>query len=70
MANINELEILFKYHPPDVGQAKRYEVLRGMGKGLAEAVIAWCPESRERAIAIAKIEEAVMWANAAIARNT
>ena len=28
------------------------------------------PESRERAIAIERVEEAVMWANAAIARHT
>lgn len=28
-----------------------------------------CPESRERSLAFTKIDEAVMWANASIARN-
>jgi hypothetical protein len=28
-----------------------------------------CPESREKSLAITNLEQAVMWANAAIARN-
>lgn len=28
-----------------------------------------CPDSREKSVALTKIEEAAMWANAAIARN-
>lgn len=28
-----------------------------------------CPSSRERSLAMTKLEEAVMWANSAIARN-
>ena len=28
-----------------------------------------CPDSRELSVALTKLEEAVMWANAAIARN-
>ena len=69
MANTNELDVLFKYHPPKEGQAKRYEIIRSDARNFAELLLAWCPESRERAIAIQKIEEAVMWANSAIARN-
>ena len=28
-----------------------------------------CPESREKSLAFTKLEECIMWANAAIARN-
>jgi len=28
-----------------------------------------CPDSREKSLAFTKLEEAVMWANASIARN-
>lgn len=69
MAKSSDLDNVYKYHPPRDGQAKRYEIVIGAGKGLAEVVIAFCPESREREAALQKIEEAVMWANAAIARN-
>ena len=63
------IENNFTYHPPKGIQAKRYEELRGYFKDLAMAVLVACPESRERSLALTKLEEAVMWANAAIARN-
>ena len=36
---------------------------------MANLINKQCPDSREKSTAITKIEEAVMWANAAIARN-
>jgi predicted DNA-binding helix-hairpin-helix protein len=36
---------------------------------LAELIEACCPDSREKSLAHTKVEEATMWANAAIARN-
>ncbi len=36
---------------------------------LAQYVLALTPESREQSLAVTKLEEAMMWANAAIARN-
>ena len=38
-------------------------------KQLAHLLVTNCPESRELSCALTKLEEAVMWANAAIARN-
>ena len=64
-----DLDKLFTYHPPKGSQPIRYEEIRAAGKNLAFIIGCHCPESRERTIAIARIEEAVMWANAAIARN-
>jgi len=59
----------FTYHPPKPGQDGRYQTIREIAKGLAMFLEDRCPESRERSLAMTKLEECVMWANAAIARN-
>ena len=59
----------FTYHPPKGNQTERYAYLREYAKGMAFRIMESCPPSRERSLAITKLEEAVMWANAAIARN-
>jgi hypothetical protein len=65
-----ELEIKFTYHKPKLGQAETYVLLRNHARHLAELFIAKCPDCRERSLAITKLEEAVMWANAGIARRS
>lgn len=64
-----DIETRFTYHPPKLGQAERYQEIRTWAKDLAMLISAQCPESRELALALTKLEECVMWANAAIARN-
>jgi hypothetical protein len=59
----------FKYHAPKEGQPEKYEALRSLGKGLAEAIDQLCPNSREKSLAMTNLEQATMWANASIARN-
>ena len=59
----------FTYHAPKETQPQRYEELRAKAKEFAELILLSCPNSRERSLAITKVEEAVFWANAAIARN-
>ena len=59
----------FTYHAPKEDQIERYNALRSEAKDLALRIEALCPDSRERSIAFTKLEECVMWANAAIARN-
>ena len=59
----------FTYHSPDGDQADRYLVIRGEAKKLAETIVKLTPPSREQSVALTKLEEAVFWANAAIARN-
>jgi hypothetical protein len=59
----------FTYHAPKEGQPERYTKIRDQAKELAILFEQLCPESSERAIATRKLEEAVMWANASIARN-
>jgi len=65
----DELERAFTYHRPKEDQKERYELLRDAGKGLARIIFRNCPDSREKSTAIAKLREAVMWANASIACN-
>lgn len=63
------LENNFMYHAPGPGQPERYANIRAQAKSLAHFLYCECPSSRERSLAITKLEEAVFWANAAIARN-
>lgn len=64
-----EIENAFTYHPPFGDQTQRYGALRGIAKNLAGAIEEFCPASRERSLAMTKLREAVMWANASIACN-
>ena len=62
-----ELENRFTYHKPKIDQVDRYHELREMALMFAQRIEALVPESRERSLAIMKIEEACFWANAGIA---
>lgn len=68
MTNI-EIEKNFTYHKPDMHQVSMYEGIRENAKGFAFLLEKLCPESRERSLAMTKLEECVMWANASIARH-
>jgi hypothetical protein len=59
----------FTYHAPHGNQTDRYQMLRSQALDLALAIAEKCPPSRERSLAFTALEEAVMWANASIARN-
>lgn len=64
-----EILVRFTYHAPKLGQPHKYESLRSMALEYASLINETCPESREKSLAITKLEEAVMWANASIARR-
>lgn len=59
----------FAHHSPKPGQGDRYTALRAAAKVLALAYLEECPVSRERSLALTNLEQAMFWANAAIARN-
>jgi len=63
------LERDFTYHPPKGTQSARYEEIRAKSKELAEMILLDCPPSRERSLALTSLDDVVMRANAAIARN-
>ncbi len=57
-------------HPADTQQFPLYEANRDRIRMVAEAFIKSCPEGRELSLALTKLDEAVFWANAAIARHS
>lgn len=59
----------FSYHPPKGDQEQRYQANRAKFLALAEHVVNTTPTGREQSLAVTKLEEAMFWANAAIARN-
>lgn len=65
-----ELALRFSYHGPKEGQPELYEKIRSRHRSLAEFIVAVTPTSVEQNRAVACIEEAVFWANAAIARRS
>jgi hypothetical protein len=67
--DIYEINKRFSYHAPQPGQAEKYENIREACRKTAFVVVKLCPESREREVALTKLDEVSMWANAAIARR-
>jgi len=63
------IENNFSYHAPTPEQQENYVRLRSHAKDLAYLIDHCCPAGREKSTAMTKLEEAVMWANAAIARQ-
>lgn len=68
-ADAKKIETAFTYHAPVGDQPDRYVDIREKAKSLALTFTMHCPPSRELSLAITNLEQAVMWANAAIARN-
>ena len=63
-----DIEKRFTYHSPK-GREHRFQTLRDNAKSLAYEIKKQCPDSRERSLALTKLEEVIMWANASIARE-
>lgn len=64
-----EMDVRFTYHPPKESQLETFQNIRRKARQFAQMVNSFCPDSRESSLALTKIEEAVMWANAALVRR-
>lgn len=64
-----QLEKRYNYHAPKGDQTERYARIRGECLALAKVVRDLTPCSPEQTRALNAIDEAMMLANAAIARN-
>lgn len=69
MMTEQDLQNRFTYHAPKGDQALRYEMIRDRAHRFAAFINEKCPDSREKSLAMTHLEDAVMWANASIARN-
>lgn len=63
-----DIENRFGYHPPGPQRALDHEDARALCKSLAYTLSGLLPDSREKSLTLTKIEEAMFWANAALAR--
>lgn len=66
---VDELDRRFSYHPPSGDQATKQQAVRSEARQLAGLLKDACPEGRELSLALTRLEECVMWANAAVARG-
>jgi len=69
MIGHGDIENRFTYHPPSDERAVKHIMIREHGKALAHYLDENVPAGREKELAIQRIEEAVMWANAGLARS-
>lgn len=65
----DRIENDFTYHPPTPEKGELHEEVRTTFKSVAHYMDELLPNSREKALVLTKLEEALLWANAAIARN-
>lgn len=65
-----DLERRFKFHPANTASRRlAHEDVRLTLRLAAQDIVDLTPPGREQATALTKIEEAMFWANAAIARQ-
>lgn len=66
-----DLEHRFAFHPATTAEKRDHHTsMRQACHRAAQAIDETAPDGREKSLAITKLEEAMMWANAAIARET
>lgn len=66
-----DIEHRFAFHPAAAGAehtAEAHEAIRRAGAAFAHTIAAIVPGGREEALAVTQVENAMMWANAGIAR--
>lgn len=65
----DEITTRFTYHVPEPDQIAKFAEIRLKAREFANMLNGFCPESREKSLAVTALEEAVMWANASIVRR-
>lgn len=65
--DLDEIRKIFIYHPPTPKRAKIHEEIRNEMIQCVASIGSKIPHSRERSVFITKCQEAMMFANAALA---
>lgn len=60
----------FVFHPATPATGPRHDAVRAAAIAFAERIAELVPDGRHRALALTAVQEAMMWANAAIACDT
>lgn len=63
----DEIHERFKHHPPTPERIEDHQTVRDSSETLAHTFNSLLPESREKSLALTAVQEAAMWANAALA---
>ena len=66
----SDIDHRFDYHRPTGDKVAAHEGVRGACKTLAHQFDRDLPPGREKSLALTQLEQAMFWANAAIARAT
>lgn len=69
MSNVSRIKNDFTYHPPTPESIPKFKYIRESAELMARLFDHLVPDGREKSLALTKIEEAVFWGNAGIARN-
>lgn len=65
----DQIENDFTYHAPKEFDIQKFQLIRDNARQLAHLFADLVPAGKESAVALTKLNEAVMWANAGIARE-
>lgn len=69
MLKPDEIRDRFQYHPPSSEGVEAHAGLTEWFVSLGGFIEKVCPDGREKSLVMTKLEEAKMWASAAVARN-
>ena len=70
MLSIEEIHDRVTYHSPSPAGVDRHARLSAAFEALMTVVNDTCPNGREQSLAFTNLEQAMFWANAAIARRS
>lgn len=70
MLSVDELDSRFDHHPSTSESiSEAHEKIRELFKNAAEVIDDLIIDGREKSLALTKIEEAMFWSNASVARS-